>query len=76
MRGRSNPLVDRFHDTKSFEELYQSKLTELRKSLFTSGKAAEILDARAATLTRNATDLVDADMITNDVESIRAKFSE
>lgn len=76
MGGRSNPLVDRFHDTESFEKIYQEKLTELRETLFESGRAVEILDARASTLSETATDLVDANTITSDVEAIREKISD
>lgn len=75
MGGRNNPLVDRFHDTESFDKIYQEKVTELRETLFDSGRAAEILEARASTLSEHATDLVDTNTITSEAESIKAKFS-
>jgi spore coat protein CotH len=73
--GRSNVLVERFHDTSELEELYQRALTDLRASLYDSGVADEILAARVETLNRHATDLVDADTIASEAESISAVFT-
>ncbi len=74
--GRSNPLVQRFHDTPEFEQLYQQALTDLRASLYESGTADEILAARAETLKDHATDLVDVDTITSEAAAIADMFTE
>ena len=74
--GRSNALVQRFHDNPEFEELYQQALTDLRASLYDSGTADEILAARVATLNDHATDLVDGDTITSEAEAIADMFTE
>jgi spore coat protein CotH len=74
--GGSNVLVERFHDTPEFEELYQQALTDLGASLYDSGVADEILAARVETLNEHATDLVDSDSIASEAESISAMFTD
>lgn len=68
--GRANPLVERFHATEAFEKLYDEQLETLRTKLFDSGRAQEILDARAQVLLDQATDLVDADTIQSEADAI------
>lgn len=72
--GRSNPLVERFRDTPELDELYQQALTDLRASLYDSGVADQILEARVDTLNEHATDLVDAEVIASEAESVAATF--
>jgi spore coat protein CotH len=74
--GRSNVLVQRFHDNPEFEALYQQALTDLRASLYGSGLADEILAARVETLQAHATDLVDSDTITSEADAISGMFTE
>lgn len=73
--GRANPLVERFHANPDFEARYQEQLTELRAELYDGGVADDVLDARVATLTEHATDLVDEATITEEAEAIRGQFT-
>lgn len=75
MGGRSNILVTRFNADATFKASYDKALTDLRAGLYTSGKAAEILQQRAAVLTAKATDLVNADTITSEADAIKANFT-
>ncbi|MCB1256270.1 MAG: CotH kinase family protein [Microthrixaceae bacterium] len=72
--GRSNPLVERFHSTETFEALYQQKLTELRSELFDSGEAQTILDSQSKVLMDQASDLVDEATITSESDRIAESF--
>lgn len=74
MGGRSNILVQRFNADTTFKASYEKALTDLRAKLYTSGKAAEILQARAAVLTAQASDLVGADTVTKESAAIKAYF--
>lgn len=75
MGGKSNILVTRFNANTTFKKAYETALTDLRARLYTSGKAAEILQTRAALLTAKASDLVSADTITSEADSIKANFA-
>ncbi|MFC4066473.1 CotH kinase family protein [Actinoplanes subglobosus] len=70
--GRSNILVTRFNADKSFKASYDKALTDLKASLYTSGKAASILATRAAVLTAKASDLISADTVTSESDTIKA----
>ncbi|MBO3744335.1 CotH kinase family protein [Actinoplanes flavus] len=73
--GRSNILVQRFNADTTFKAAYEKALTDLKAALYTSGKAAEILQRRAAVLTAHAGDLVPADTVTSESDTIRAYFT-
>ncbi|GGN19814.1 spore coat protein CotH [Actinoplanes campanulatus] len=73
--GRSNILVQRFNADTTFKAAYDKALTDLKASLYTSGKATEILQKRAAVLTAHASDLVPADTVTSESDTIKAYFT-
>ncbi|MEU4157949.1 CotH kinase family protein [Actinoplanes sp. NPDC026670] len=73
--GRSNILVTRFNADKGFKASYDKALTDLKATMFTSGKAAAILQTRAAVLTAKASDLISADTVTTEAEAIKANFT-
>ncbi|GGN92881.1 hypothetical protein GCM10010112_80530 [Actinoplanes lobatus] len=73
--GRSNILVQRFNADTTFKAAYDKALTDLKASLYTSGKATEILQKRAAVLTAHASDLVPADTVTSESDQIKAYFT-
>lgn len=73
--GRSNPLVEPFHDTPELEALYQEQLTELRASLYESGTADDVLAEWVAVLSEQATDLVDEATITEEADAIAEQFT-
>ncbi|SDS77530.1 CotH kinase family protein [Actinoplanes derwentensis] len=75
MGGKSNILVTRFNADKTFKAAYEKALTDLKAGLYTSGKAAEILQTRAAVLTAKASDLVSAETITSESDSIKQNFA-
>ncbi len=70
----SNVLAERFHADESFEALYQEALIELRASLFDSGAAAALLEARVATLAE-AGDLVDSATLQTEAATMAAAIS-
>jgi spore coat protein CotH len=72
--GRSNILVTRFNADKTFKASYDKALTDLKATLYTSGKAASILQTRAAVLTAKASDLISADTVTTESATIKANF--
>jgi spore coat protein CotH len=73
--GRSNILVTRFNADKTFKASYDTALTDLKATLYTSGKAASILRTRAAVLTAGASDLISADTVTSESDAIKANFT-
>ncbi|MEU8660629.1 hypothetical protein, partial [Actinoplanes philippinensis] len=73
--GRSNILVTRFNGDKTFKASYDKALTDLKASLYTSGKAASILQTRAAVLTAKASDLISADTVTSESATIQGYFA-
>ncbi|RSM71763.1 hypothetical protein DMB66_06945 [Actinoplanes sp. ATCC 53533] len=73
--GRSNILVTRFTANETFKASYEKALTDLRASLYASGKAAEVLRVRAAVLTAGAGDLVSADTVAGESDAIKAFFT-
>ncbi|GIE33680.1 hypothetical protein Ait01nite_067250 [Actinoplanes italicus] len=75
MGARSNILVTRFSANKTFKESYDEALTGLRTSLYTSGKAAEILQSRAAVLIAEASDLISAETVTSESATIKGYFA-
>jgi spore coat protein CotH len=74
MFGRSNILVERFHANAEFEALYQQTLTELGSALYDSGTADEILARWVATLSDQATDLIDANTISEEADVVADQF--
>jgi spore coat protein CotH len=75
MGGRSNILVTRFNADKTFKGSYDKALTDLKASLYTSGKAASVLEARAAVLTAEASDLISADTVSSESTTIKGYFA-
>ncbi|MEV6343228.1 CotH kinase family protein [Actinoplanes sp. NPDC051851] len=73
--GKSNILVTRFKANTTFAAAYTKAGTDLKSGLYTSGKAAAVLKARAAVLTAQASDLVSTDTITSETSKIEAYFS-
>ncbi|MFT4214633.1 MAG: hypothetical protein QM622_07645, partial [Microbacterium sp.] len=74
--GGDNVLATRFLASDTFSALYQSELERLTDVLFTSGLARDVLDARVATLEAGATDLISAETIASDAESIAEYFTD
>jgi spore coat protein CotH len=75
MGGRSNILVTRFTANKTFKASYDKALTDLKASLYTSGRAAAVLEAKAAVLTAEASDLISADTISSESATIKGYFT-
>ena len=73
--GRANVLVTRFRENAAFEARYQEQLAALRQSMYESGVAQDILDARVAVLTEGATGLVDLETITAEAASVARLFT-
>ncbi|GIF39529.1 CotH kinase family protein [Actinoplanes xinjiangensis] len=72
--GRSNILVTRFNADKTFKASYDKALTDLKATLYTSGKAASILQTRAAVLTAGAGDLISAETVSTESDAIKGHF--
>lgn len=71
MQG-NNPLASRFTENTEFAAMVEKQTTTLQEELVDSGRAQEILDARAAVLTEQASELVSAEDVTTDAEQITA----
>ena len=65
-----NVLASRFTADEDFAALVEEQATALRTDLVDSGRAQEILDARAAVLTEQASELITAEEVTTDSEQI------
>jgi len=72
--GGGNVLVERFHENEELEALYQTKLEDLRASLYDSGVAADILQAWTDTLVNDASGLVDPDTVDEEAAAIAEQF--
>lgn len=72
--GGSNILSQRFLADDGFQALYQEAKETLQAELFDSGLADDILAAWTETLTEEATDLVDADTIETESETLSDAF--
>jgi spore coat protein CotH len=70
----NNILYVRFNKTPSFAALVAQAEQDLYAELFDSGVAGEILDRRVAVLSEQATDLVPAETLTAEADSIRGFF--
>ena len=75
-RSGNNVLATRFLANADFKALYDQATTDLTASLFTSGDAQEALDAWTATLTADASDLVDAATITKESAAVASSFAK
>jgi spore coat protein CotH len=73
--GRTNILVERFHEVTEFEALYQEALAELGASLYGSGIAQGILDTWVDTLVRDGGDLVDSSTVEAEAAAIADRFT-
>ncbi|MEV6305210.1 CotH kinase family protein [Actinoplanes sp. NPDC051861] len=74
--GRSNILVQRFQADTTFKAAYEKARTDLKAELYTSGRAATLLSARAETLKDQASDLVSTDTVTDEAAKIETYFSQ
>jgi spore coat protein CotH len=72
--NRSNILVDRFNSVPEFAALYDAAVVELTETLFTDGTADEIVQRWVTVLTEQAGDLVSAEAVEADAETVRAAF--
>jgi spore coat protein CotH len=72
--GRTNILVQRFQANPTFAALYNQAKTDLKAQLFTSGKAAEVLDRWSGVLTTHAGDMVDAATVQREAANIAKLF--
>jgi spore coat protein CotH len=72
--GRTNILVQRFQANPTFAGLYNQAKTDLKAQLFTSGKAAEVLDRWSGVLTTHAGDMVDAATVQREAANIAKLF--
>ena len=70
----SNMLVSRFLTNSEWQQLYQSRLAELRVELYESGRAAEILDAFVEVLKAQAADLVEPATVDEEAASLAGYF--
>lgn len=76
MGGRGgNILSEKFLANADFEALYQEKLASLTQQLYADGTAQEILDRWVGVL-QQATDLVPAETITSEADSISQQFTQ
>ncbi|MFD2839134.1 CotH kinase family protein [Populibacterium corticicola] len=73
--GLGNILKERFLEVAEFNELYQQAAADLRAELYDSGRAQEVLDQWTALLSDHAADLVDADTLAQESQSIAAYFT-
>lgn len=73
--GGGNVLSERFTKTDEFAALVEEAKSDLQASLYDSGRAAELLDARVATLTEQASGLIDTKTSTSEADAIRSYFT-
>ena len=73
-RQQDNVLVDRFLANDEWNELYESRLTELRQTLYESGVAQEILDGWVDLLETQASDLVSAQTVRAEADFIASHW--
>jgi spore coat protein CotH len=74
--GGSNVLAERFLADETFHALYEQATVDLRASLYESGAAQAVLDAWVDVLTEQAGDLVDADTVDSEADTISAYFQQ
>jgi spore coat protein CotH len=74
-RGRTNILVERSLADADFASMYQETLAELRRELYASGNATEILQRWTELLRTQASDLVPASTLTQEAANISRHFS-
>ncbi|MGF0118653.1 CotH kinase family protein [Promicromonospora sp. Marseille-Q5078] len=68
--GQENPLVTRFLENDDFKAAYESAVEDLTTSIYDSGDAQDYLDSLTSTLSDEASDLVDADTLESESQSI------
>lgn len=73
--GKTNILVQRFQANPSFAALVTQAKTDLKAQLYTSGKAAEVLNRWTGVLTAGAGDLVDAATVQREAATISRLFA-
>jgi spore coat protein CotH len=74
--GGDNVLVERFTAVEEWADLVEQAKTDLTEELFTSGYADEVLDQWVEVLTDHAGDLVDADVVQEEADAIRASIAD
>lgn len=75
MGGKSNPLVTRFLADEDFKAQYEAAKTELADKLYESGTAEEILNKWTTLLNNEASDLIDAETVSSEADTIRSHFT-
>ncbi|SKC59998.1 CotH kinase family protein [Krasilnikoviella flava] len=68
--GQENPLVTRFLENDDFNAAYESAVEDLTASIYGTGDAQDYLDTLTATLADQASDLVDADTLKSESQSV------
>ncbi|MBD8078390.1 CotH kinase family protein [Cellulosimicrobium arenosum] len=74
--GKENALVTRFLADDDFSSLYDSAVEDLSASVYDSGDAQKYLDGLVTTLTEQATDLVPAETVQDEADSVAGFFSD
>lgn len=74
--NKSNVLKERFLEVTEFKEAYEQAATDLKATLFGSGRAQEILDSWTTLLIEQASDLVATDVVSSDATKISTYFSK
>jgi len=75
MFGGDNTLVTRFLENDDFTQLYDDSLADLTESIYDSGDAQAYLDELVALLSEQASDLIDADTLQSEADSISQTLS-
>lgn len=70
MGGKENALVTRFLENDTFSALVAEKKTEYSQSILDSNFAKDTLAAYQALLTKEASDLIDEETLTNEADTI------
>ncbi|WP_188702062.1 CotH kinase family protein [Microbacterium nanhaiense] len=70
MMGGENVLAMRFLENADFAQLYDDSLAEHTEAIYDSGSAQEYLDGLVALLSEQADDLIDADTLQSEADSI------
>lgn len=75
MMGGNNTLASRFLENDDFTQLYNDSLADLTESIYDSGDAQAYLDELVDLLSEQASDLIDADTLQSEADSISQTLS-
>ncbi|GGF48776.1 hypothetical protein GCM10010922_25810 [Microbacterium sorbitolivorans] len=75
MMGGNNTLSSRFLENDDFTQLYNDSLADLTESIYDSGDAQAYLDELVDLLSEQASDLIDADTLQSEADSISQTLS-